>query len=216
MARPTRPDAVSRTATLLVVVLLAMVTYATWRDTAPAVARWQPLVGTPRRRVVLTRRPGPERRRASGPAGRRTGRARRDRRPGRRAAPPGACRQQTGVGARRGEGRQDGARPLPARLPDAPHAGHGAAVATPVSRGDRDHRGDPCTEPGRCLEPRGARRRISGAGRVRRRAGGLRHYDADSPERSGVCARRPRPRAERRPRSGPRDDADIRRGHQRP
>ena len=47
MARPTRPDAVSRTSTLLVVVLLAMVTYATWRDTAPAVARWQPLVGTP-------------------------------------------------------------------------------------------------------------------------------------------------------------------------
>ena len=47
MARPTRPDAVSRTATLLVVVLLAMVTYATWRDTAPAVRRWQPLVGTP-------------------------------------------------------------------------------------------------------------------------------------------------------------------------
>ena len=47
MARPTRPDAVSRTATLLVVVLLAMVTYATWSDTAPAVARWQPLVGTP-------------------------------------------------------------------------------------------------------------------------------------------------------------------------
>ena len=47
MARPTRPDAVSRTATLLVGVLLAMVTSATWRDTAPAVARWQPLVGTP-------------------------------------------------------------------------------------------------------------------------------------------------------------------------
>ena len=44
---PARRDAVSRTSTLLVVALLAMVGYATWRDTSPAVPRWQPLVGTP-------------------------------------------------------------------------------------------------------------------------------------------------------------------------
>ena len=47
MARPTRPDAVSVISTLLVVALLAMVAYATWRDTTPALTRWQPLVGTP-------------------------------------------------------------------------------------------------------------------------------------------------------------------------
>ena len=42
-----KPDAVSRTSTLLVVALLAMAAYATWRDTAPAVTRWPLLVGTP-------------------------------------------------------------------------------------------------------------------------------------------------------------------------
>ena len=44
---PERPDPVSLTSTLLVVALLAMVGYATWRDTSPTVTRWQPLVGTP-------------------------------------------------------------------------------------------------------------------------------------------------------------------------
>ena len=44
---PARHDAVTRTSTLLVVALLAMVGYATWRDTSPAVPRWQPLVGSP-------------------------------------------------------------------------------------------------------------------------------------------------------------------------